>query len=202
VPERTVRPVEPSLPSLRFAGPNPDQMELQLKSIEVRYPVARVLLILSVVALLFALAVYRAATAVSGSRDFIYGIAGSVVLGALLIVIGWRIASIAGPVLILGPSGFRDARVIENEIPWEAIQGVRVWHDGGNKYLVLDVDRQAMELIRITRWVRIIGGANGPVSDRGLMIATAGLPIDFDVLFREILARVKAAKGLGTDQDY
>lgn len=170
-------------------------MEITVKTIEVHFPLGRVLAILAVCGILFGAAIFRTYSASSGSRDQIYGIAGIVILGIVLIALIWRVISIGGPVLILSPTGIRDVRIIQDEVPWHAIRNVRVWEDDGDKYLVLDVDPHILPHIRMTRIAHTMSWPFIPVSEDGVLIAPAGLPIDFETLFQEATHRMNLAIG-------
>ena len=170
-------------------------MDEKPKSIEVHLPQGRLIAILFCCALFFSFSILRASSAGS-SRDQFYGTFGIVVFGLLLGVVFWRIIITRGPVLILSPTGIRDVRIPDNEVPWQAIRNVRVWKDNdGFKYLVLDVDPQVLPQIRMTRFARTVSYPFVPVSEDGVIIAPAGLPIDFETLLQEATRRVKLANG-------
>lgn len=94
-----------------------------------------------------------------------------------------------GTVITISPEGIRDIRIAPEFIPWTAVQTIFPQSSIGNKYLLLSVDREAVEALTIDSVSRRQGFGSDQVPDfETLQISSSGLKVKFSTLRDTCLA--------------
>jgi hypothetical protein len=110
------------------------------------------------------------------------------------LVIAWRLFTVSGPVVTIGPQGIRDTRVTSESIPWDAIAGIGTWTHQGQRILVLQVTPEAEKKLLVAKLARLARLANKAVGADGLCITATGLKISYDRLYECAIAYANAAR--------
>ena len=102
----------------------------------------------------------------------------------------WRLATLRGPIVTIGPQGIRDRRIAGEMVPWSAVARISTREDSRRKEMVLWVDPGIeRRLTRKTRWTvrRDADRRRG-----GLCVTALGLRTSHETLFATTLAYLEA----------
>ena len=110
------------------------------------------------------------------------GWAALIFFGACTVAIIGRFLRAGESVVRISPAGIVDIRVAPDTIAWPRIHSISTWSYGSQRMLVLGIDPELEERLRLTPMVRWTRPANRMLGADGLIINAAGLNVSHDAL--------------------
>ena len=135
-----------------------------------------------------------------GALSVPVGWAGLVFFGAALAVTLKRLLQGSRVVISLSPSGLRDVRVAEKEIPWGAVMAVGTWEMSRQKVMVVQVPPEVEADLGLTFIARKTRAMNAKLGADGLAISAQGTKVDHETLLALTLAYLEQYRKPGSSE--